>query len=219
MAIPINTQLRASQQPRMPAAPVQYDQTFIDSAFSILRQYFNQVDNITQSILTNTGQRFFRAPSISVFDTTTQTAAANTVKLITYNNTDFSNGITLDTGATNSKFTITYPGVYNVQFSAQGANSGNAADNITVWFRVNGTDVTNAAGISAVPAKHAGTDGALVFGWNQFLSLTTNDYVQIYWTTDSGNSSLTTYAAGVGPNHPASPSIAVTFLFVSAPLT
>jgi hypothetical protein len=220
MTIPTNTQLRASQQPRLPAAPVEYDQTFMDSAFSILRQYFNQVDNITQSILTNVGQRFFRAPSISVFDTTTQTAAANTVTLVTYNNVDFSNGIALDTTATNSKFTITYPGVYNVQFSAQGSNSGNAADNVTVWFRVNGVDVANAAGISAVPAKHGSINGALVFGWNQFLSLTTNDYVQIYWTTDAGTSSLTTYAAsGTAPIHPASPSIAVTFLFVSAPLS
>jgi hypothetical protein len=223
MTIPTNTQLRASQQPRLPAAPVEYDQNFMDSSFSILRQYFNQVDNITQSILTNVGQRFFRAPTISVFDTTTQSAAANTVTLVTYNNVDFSNAIALDNtggGATNSKFTITYPGIYNVQFSAQGSNSASAADNITLWFRVNGTDVTNTAGITAVPAKHGSINGATVFGWNQFLSLTANDYVQIYWTTDGGTSSLTTYAAsGTPPVHPASPSIAVTFLFVSAPLS
>ena len=219
MTIPTNTQLRASQQPRLPAAPVEYDQMFIDSAFSVLRQYFNQVDNLTQSILTNTGQRFFRAPAISVFDTTTQTAAANTVTLITYNNTDFVNGITLDTGATNSKFTVTYPGIYNLQFSAQGANTATATDNITVWFRVNGTDLSNSAGISGIPSKHGSINGALIFGWNQFLTLNANDYVQLYWTTDGGTSSLVTYPAGVGPTHPASPSIAVSFMFVSAPLS
>jgi hypothetical protein len=220
MAIPINTQLRASQQPRLPAAPVQYDQTFMDSAFSILRQYFNQVDNITQSILTNTGQRFFRAPSISAYDTTTQSASANTVTLVTFNNTDFSNGITLDSSATSSKFTVTYPGYYNIQFSAQGANTASASDNITIWFRINGVDVTNSAGITAIPAKHGSINGATIFGWSQFLSLNANDYVQIYWTTDGGTSSLTAYAAsGTAPIHPASPSIAATLLFVSAPLS
>ena len=31
--------------PRLPAAPVEYDQRFIDSLLSILRQYFNGLDN------------------------------------------------------------------------------------------------------------------------------------------------------------------------------
>ena len=31
--------------PRLPAAPVEYDQRYIDSLLSILRQYFNGLDN------------------------------------------------------------------------------------------------------------------------------------------------------------------------------
>jgi hypothetical protein len=31
--------------PRLPAAPVEYDQRFIDALLSILRQYFNGLDN------------------------------------------------------------------------------------------------------------------------------------------------------------------------------
>jgi hypothetical protein len=31
--------------PRLPAAPVEYDQRFIDALLSILRQYFNALDN------------------------------------------------------------------------------------------------------------------------------------------------------------------------------
>lgn len=215
----VTTQLRPSQQPRLPAAPVEYDQRYVDTLTSILRQYFNQVDNLTQNLLTNTGQRFFRTPAMSVYDTTTQTAAAATVKLITFNNADFSNAVTLDTGATNSKLTVTYPGIYNFQFSAQSDNSASATDNITVWFRVNGVDLTNSAGIVGVPAKHGSINGSLVFGWNQFLTLNAGDYVQMYWTTDGGSSSLAAYAAGVSPARPASPSIAATIAFVSAPLT
>ena len=31
--------------PRLPAAPVEYDQRFVDALLSILRQYFNGLDN------------------------------------------------------------------------------------------------------------------------------------------------------------------------------
>ena len=31
--------------PRLPAAPVEYDQRFMDALLSILRQYFNSLDN------------------------------------------------------------------------------------------------------------------------------------------------------------------------------
>ena len=31
--------------PRLPAAPVEYDRVFMDSVLSILRQYFNALDN------------------------------------------------------------------------------------------------------------------------------------------------------------------------------
>ena len=31
--------------PRLPAAPVEYDRAFVDSLLSILRQYFNALDN------------------------------------------------------------------------------------------------------------------------------------------------------------------------------
>lgn len=39
------TDLIPPKAPRLPAGPVEYDQRFIDSFTSILRQYFNQVDN------------------------------------------------------------------------------------------------------------------------------------------------------------------------------
>jgi len=34
-----------ARAPRLPAAPVEYDQIFMDSVLNILRQYFNQLDN------------------------------------------------------------------------------------------------------------------------------------------------------------------------------
>lgn len=37
--------LKLVKSPRLPAAPVDYDREVFDNAFSIIRQYFNQLDN------------------------------------------------------------------------------------------------------------------------------------------------------------------------------
>ena len=136
----LTTQLRPTQQPRLPAAPVEYDRNFIDASFSILRQYFNQLDNYTQTVLTNTGGRFMRNVCGSFYDTTTQSATANTATIMTINSTDTpnTNGISIVSG---SKITTTYPGVYNLQFSVQLQNTDNAIQDISIWLRQNGTDL------------------------------------------------------------------------------
>lgn len=140
-------------------------------------------------------------------DTTTQTAAAATNTAVTFNTTDYSIGVAL--GSPTSRIVISNAGTYNIQFSMQGSNSATADDNITVWFRINGTDAVDSAGISSIPSKHGTINGALIFGWNELLTFSANDYLEVYWTTDGGTSSLATYAAGTTPVHPLSPSVAI----------
>jgi hypothetical protein len=209
--------LRPPKGPNIPIAPTQYDQRYIDQIMNALRLYFNQIDNFGTGLLNGSGTSSLIFPYGAWADSATQTAAANTVTLITYNSTYSQNDITLDTGLTNSKFTFLNAGNYNFAFSIQADNSGIAADNLTLWMRQNGVDIPNSAGISAIPAKHGLINGALVFGWNTFITAAAGDYVQMYWTTDSGNSRLVTYpASAVAPIHPASPSAAVNINFVSA---
>jgi hypothetical protein len=99
-----STQLSPSSNPRLPAAPVEYDSGYINSLTSILRQYFNQIDNLTQSLLTNTGMRFLRAPTGSFYDNTTQSTTANTATLLAFGGTDTpgTNAITMAGAATAS---------------------------------------------------------------------------------------------------------------------
>ena len=49
--------------PRLPAAPVEYDQRYIDATLSILRQYFNTIDNFSQQFSSNTGGAFLQFPN------------------------------------------------------------------------------------------------------------------------------------------------------------
>ena len=218
MTIPVNTQLRPSQQPRLPAAPVEYNQTFIDSAFSILRQYFNQVDNLNQSLLTNTGGRFLRTVCGSFYDTTTQSTTANTATLLTLNSTDTTgtNGVSVVAG---SKITVTYPGVYNMQFSIQADNSDTATQDISIWIKQNGVDLTGSTGFISIPSSHGGVNGHGIYGWNYFINMAASDYIQLYWSTTNAGVTIKYYPAGTGPTRPSTSSVVLTMSFVSAPLT
>jgi hypothetical protein len=209
----MTTRYRSFVAPRLPAGPDTYSPEDFNRFTNVLRLYFNQLDAWNGTVAQGTGGRFIGSPYGSWSDSNSQTAAANTVTLITLSNTDYSQDISL---VSSSKITFKYPGVYNVQFSVQAANSSAQYDNITIWYGYNGTDVAASAGITAIPPKHGSINGALAFGWNQFFQINANDYLQLYWTTDSGASTLTTYAAGVSPNHPSAPAVAVTAQFVSA---
>jgi len=213
----ITTQLRPTQQPRLPAAPVEYDRTYIDSLTSILRQYFNQLDNYTQSSLTNTGGRFSRNVCGSFYDTTTQNAAvANTAYKVTLNSTDsaISNGVSI---VSNSRITVVYPGVYNIQFSAQFTRSNSGTDVVSVWFAKNGVNIDNSC--TDIVLTGGAAASATVASWNYFISLNAGDYFEIVWSTPDTHVSITYGGTRTSPVRPAVPSVIATVSFVSAPLT
>jgi hypothetical protein len=142
-------------------------------------------------------------------DTTTQTAAAATATAITINSTDLSVGVAI--GTPTSRVVITNAGIYNLQFSLQLANTSAQIDDVTVWLRKNGADVSDSAGLVGVPNKHGAINGHIIMGWNYILSAAASDYFELYWTTDSGASSIYTYpASAVAPIHPASPAVILT---------
>lgn len=129
--------------------------------------------------------------------------------------TDASNAVSIDP-TTNSKIVFEVAGYYNIQFSAQLLNFTTSDDNVTFWWRQNGTDIAYSAGIQAVPSKHGSTPGAAIVSWNIVLPIQANDYIQLMYASESGNTVTATYPAGVAPVHPISPSVILTATFVSA---
>ena len=134
---------------------------------------------------------------------------------IPFDTTDASNGVSIDT-TTNSKIVFASAGYYNIQFSAQLLNFTTSDDNVTFWWKQNGTDIAYSAGIQAVPSKHGSTPGASIVSWNIVLPVIAGDYVQLYYASESGNTVTATYPAGTAPVHPISPSVILTATFVSA---
>ena len=145
----------------------------------------------------------------SFYDTTTQSAAALTIKAITFNSTELSYGVSI--GTPTSRFVVAKAGIYNIQFSAEISNPSAAIDDVTIWLRQNGVDLTNSAGIVGSPPKHGAINGHTIIGWNYILQAAANDYFELYWITDNGTTQILTYPAStVAPIHPQAPSMILT---------
>ena len=142
------------------------------------------------------------------------TGSPTTIGTVLFNNTDYSNGVSAS--ADYSRIIFDNSGIYNLQLSVQLLNFTSSEDNVTIWLRKNGVDVPVSAGVEQVNSKHGSAPGATIASWNYFLDLAATDYVQLMWTSDSGNTVVATYPAGTSPVHPVSPALIFTAAFVSA---
>lgn len=146
-------------------------------------------------------------------DTTDQAAASTTAAYaISYNTTDYSNGVTL---SNSSRLNVSNPGVYNIQFSIQFANADTQIQDVDVWFRKNGTDVAGSNSKFSVPNSHGGTAGHLIAALNYFIELAAGDYMEIMWHTTSTLVTIEQIPAQTTPTRPATPSVIATMTYVS----
>ena len=199
--------------PRLPAAPQTYDTEYQEQLLNILRLYFNQLDNLTGIVLGESGGRYIRFPYGAFSSDQDQTTTANTATLMTLNTTDFSNDVSISS----SKITAANAGIYNLQFSVQLENSNNAPQDVFIWLKQNGTDIVGSTGKVGMPArKGVGDPFHAIYGWNYFVSMAANDYIEIYWSTTNAAVTIQFYAASASPTKPATQSVVATLSFVSA---
>lgn len=130
--------------------------------------------------------------------------------------TTSSNGVALDP-ADKSKVVFETAGYYNIQFSLQLLSFDTAVDNVTIWFSKNGSNIDYSAGLGTIPGRITATKPATaIISWNIIIPVNANDYIQIYFASDSGNTLAVTYPPGTSPAHPTSPSVILTATFTSA---
>ena len=142
-------------------------------------------------------------------DSTTQSVASTTTAYaITYNTTDFSNGITL---SNSSRLNVANGGLYNIQFSFQLSNLANSTEDIDVWFRKNGTDISGSNSIFGLAPRKNSTDPYhVIAAMNFFVNLAANDYIQIMWKASNTACTIKAASAGTSPTRPSTPSCIVT---------
>lgn len=206
--------LDGTSRPSLATAPVEYDRQFTDQLNNQLRLYFTQIDNLSATLLNTSGTRYLSTPYGAFQDSTTQTAANNTTAYpITFNTTDFSNGVTMVSG---SRFTVAYAGMYNLQFSIQLENTTNAGQDIDIWFRQNGTDIpASNSRFGLAPRKDVGDPFHIIAGLNYFAEMQAADYVELVWCTTDVGADIKAYAASTSPTRPAIPSVIATMTYVS----
>lgn len=292
MAIPLNS-LLPPQAPNLLVSPSDYSRQYQEQLNNALRIYFNQLDNVFRSILSNTpGGGFIRFPYGAFSSLANQKDGSTaTAYALSFSNTDYANGVSIAshaalftasigpasttmtvtaiasgsvlpgmtitgtgvtagtyivtqltgtsgstgtyqvstaqtvasttiTGARASKLQVTTPGLYNVQFSVQFVNTSVQIHDADIWFRVNGTDVTNSNSQFSIPNSHGGVDGHLIASLNFYTELLASEYVEIMWRPDNsaiGIQYLAPVAAsGTTPAIPGTPSVIATLSFVSA---
>jgi hypothetical protein len=142
-----------------------------------------------------------------------QTIASTTAAYaMTLDTTDYSNGVYF---SNSSRMNVRNAGTYNFQWSGQFVNTDSQIHDVSVWLRKNGTDITGSTGFISVPNSHGGTNGHIIAGWNYFLELAANDYIELYWYATSTNISLEFLPAGTSPTRPSTASLITTLNYVS----
>jgi hypothetical protein len=146
-------------------------------------------------------------------DSTDQTAASTTVAYpITFNTTDFSNGVTL---SNSSRLNVKNAGLYNLQFSIQLKNTTNDGQDVDIWFRKNGTNIDNSNSRFHPPARKSSSDPShMIAALNFFVDMAANDYVEIVWRTENTGVSIEHFGTSTSPTRPAVPSVIATMNLV-----
>jgi hypothetical protein len=208
-------EIRPSKAPNLPIGPVEYSQQYQDQFSNALRLYFAQVDNFNGGLSGTNGGVNVQFPYGAFSSSVTQSTTANTATLMTLNTTDFTSEVSL-----NGSFgmVVENPGIYNMQFSVQIQNTDNAQHDVSIWLKQNGVDIVGSTGFISIPARKsagAGNEGHGIYGWNYYVSMAANDYIQIYWSTTNATVTIEYYGASTGPVRPSTQSVVATMSFVS----
>ena len=194
--------------------PEVYERRNLNENNGALNIFSRKLTSVLGSLFGPRGGKFMNNPHGAFQDSTDQTAAnTTTAYAVTFNTTDFSNGVTI---ASNSRITVADSGIWNLQFSIQFTNTTNSSQDVDVWFRVNGTNVANSnSRFGFAPRKGAGDPYHIIAAINYFVSLNATDYVEIMWRPTDIGVQIEQYAASASPTRPAVPSAIVTMSFVS----
>ena len=207
-------QLQTPAVPDLPNPQDRYDRLTVAQTNGALRTFFLKLTNALQSIASPRGGRFINMPYGAFQDSTDQTAAnTTTAYAITFDTTDFNNGVTL---SNSSRLNVSQAGIYNIQFSIQFKNTTNDTQDVDVWFKKNGTNIDNSnSRFGLGPRKSSGDPTHMVSAMNFFVSMETNDYIEIMWRPSDVGVSIEHFATSSTPTRPAVPSVIVTVTFVS----
>lgn len=196
-----------------PALPVPENsplKQYLDNLNNILRLFFNLLVTVVNRLTGEYGGRFLDTPNGLFFSTVDQAiAATNTAQVVSFENTYLNSAVTIN-GGSNSQITVTYSGIYNFQFVAQGVSNSASSKNVYFWIRRDGIDI----GYSARHLVLSGPNDSNDLAWSFSIDMQAGSYIEMMWSSDDIDTKLGAETA-VSP-HPGEPSAVITVTFVSA---
>ena len=138
-------------------------------------------------------------------DITDQTGSTTVPAAVKFGTTEIAGaGITMVTDGTNlTRLTFAAAGTYALTPNLQLTNTDGNDHDVTIWFALNGTNITRSATKITVPKA---TDGGNAFFQISFYAtVTAGQYIQVYWLPENVAVTLDHTAAVTGP--PAIPAI------------
>jgi len=207
-------QLQTPATPDLPNPQDSYDRLTVAQTNAALRTFFLKLTNVLQTLASPRGGKYLNNPYGAFQDSTDQVAAnTTTAYAITFDTTDYTNGVTL---SNSSRLNVSQAGIYNIQFSGQLTNTTNAPQDVDIWFRKNGTNIDKSNSRFGFAARKSPSDPFhIVAAMNLFVSLDTNDYVELMWRPTDVGVAIEHYAASSTPTRPVIPSVIATVTFVS----
>jgi hypothetical protein len=214
MALNLGQQISTPAQPNLGSPAPAYDQGFFGTSFGGLNAYFTKLTTIFAALFGQRGGKWINNAYGAFQDGTDQTAAnTTTAYAVTFDTTDFSNGVTL---SDSSRLNVAQAGIYNLQFSIQFKNTTNDTQDVDVWFRKNGTNIDKSnSRFGMPPRKSSGDPSHVIASLNFFVNLAANDYIEIMWRPSDIGVSIEHYTTSSSPTRPAVPSVIATLSFVS----
>lgn len=114
----------------------------------------------------------------SFYDTTHQTAVANTATSVKLNSTQITSGFHLANG---SIIVAENAGLYNYQFSLQVTSSTSSAANMYIWYRKNGNNANNSTSAITLNSNKMN----MVPSWNFIETMNAGDTFELVWAVDN----------------------------------
>lgn len=184
-----NTQLPA---PRVPVVD-KVGQLMERSWYRFFTNFYNYFVSLPYGtfVCTATISEVANTPSAIIFDTSANTRHTHV-------------------GSPISRVYFDADGLTTITFSIQLTNSAASDDDVYVWLQKNGVDVPYTSSVVTVPKKHGAVDGAAIMTVNFHETFNPGDYLELYWLTVNGTSSITTIPETVSPAKPASPGVVLT---------
>ncbi len=142
------------------------------------------------------------------YDTSKQNAIVATATVVKLNFQQVAHKIIVNnnTAGNPTKITVLENGLFELHYQFQMIKPDLGNDEMQVWIRRNGSAYPN----TTVAYLIVGGGVKNNIAGNYFLDLTTNDYVELFFTIKNNTSSLTASVATTSPSKPATPSASIT---------